>query len=288
MSEGSFIVKRKRIFAANSHHGGAWKVAYADFVTAMMAFFMLMWLLNTTTEKQRQGLADYFEPSKAVTPVSGGGVDQFSGDSVYALDELAHSGHGGRAPSSSGTADLLDALSVSLKAAIEKEEVRLTLAPEGVIVDLMDTKDDPVFELGKAEATARLRSLLDLIVPSIATSQRKIKIVGHTDDLKFSTPGYTNWELSADRANLARRMAIAKGVSEKAFFEISGQADRMPIDDNKSAPKNRRISIILLDDPRALEAAAVVEEPAPGTESEGPVVTEKAAVPVEEGEANGR
>ena len=110
------IVKRIKAAPEAGHHGGAWKVAYADFVTAMMAFFLLMWLLNATTEDQRKGLADYFDPAIPLSPMSGGGTDVLSGDSVYAADTLAHEGHGGLGEEELTDAELADEAAAALSA----------------------------------------------------------------------------------------------------------------------------------------------------------------------------
>ncbi|GGY43820.1 flagellar motor protein MotB [Parvularcula lutaonensis] len=247
MADGPVIIRRKRVFAAEGHHGGAWKVAYADFVTAMMAFFMLMWLLNATTEEQRKGLADFFDPSIPISAVSGGGTDLLQGDSVFSSDTLASDNHGGLGETMEFEGELFQALSLSLKEAVESETVRLTRSSEGIVIDLLDTSEEPVFPVGKAVTTRRLDEVISRVAPMLATSDRMIKIVGHTDALRFADGDYSNWELSADRANAARRLAIKKGVPERAFYEVAGQADRLPISDDVAAPQNRRISIILLN-----------------------------------------
>ncbi|NRA30598.1 MAG: OmpA family protein [Parvularculaceae bacterium] len=242
------IIKRKKLFAGDGHHGGAWKVAYADFVTAMMAFFMLMWILNATTEDQRRGLADYFNPSVPLAEKSGGGTDVLWGDSPNTSDMLASSNHGGAYASMAQSEALRDLLMQQLREEIDDSLARVTLTPEGVIVDLMDSADQPVFALGRASATARLEGILTEITPSLTVSGRAIKIVGHTDDLKFARRDYSNWELSADRANVARRVAVQRGLPVARIVEVSGQADRMPISEDSSAPENRRISILLFNE----------------------------------------
>lgn len=245
MANDATIIKRKKIFAAEGHHGGAWKVAYADFVTAMMAFFMLMWILNATSEDQRRGLADFFNPSVPMADKSGGGTDILWGDSPLSSDMLASSNHGGFVDSMGENAAIAEELAARLQDQLDSGEARLTLSPQGLVVDLMDTADRPVFALGKGDQSPELAEIIGKIAPILTESARPLKIVGHTDDLQFSSGDYTNWELSADRANAARRLAIAEGVSDAQIVEVSGQADRMPISDDPSAPENRRISIIL-------------------------------------------
>lgn len=247
MADGSVIIKRKRISGGDGHHGGAWKVAYADFVTSMMAFFMLLWILNATTDQQRRGLADFFDPNTPVSPVSGGGNDVMWGDSVYSTDVLLSDGHGGVRDSEPSDSDLLAEVQLSLAKMQEVGEVRLSLSPEGVVVDLLDGTDQPLFALGVSDETARLKAIMKNIVPTLRNSRRLLKVSGHTDDIQYSGSEYTNWELSADRANAARRIAVVLGVPEALFYEVSGQADRLPVNGDRSEPTNRRISIILLN-----------------------------------------
>lgn len=242
------IIKRKKIFSGDGHHGGAWKVAYADFVTAMMAFFMLMWILNATTEDQRRGLADYFNPSVPLAATSGGGTDVLWGDSPNTSDMLASSNHGGAFASMAQSEALRDLLLQQLREEIDQSMARVTLTPEGVVVDLLDSAEQPVFALGRSTTTTRLEGILKQITPSLIISGRAIKIVGHTDALRFSRRDYTNWELSAGRANAARRVAVLQGLPVDRVVEVSGQADRVPISNDPSAPENRRISILLFNE----------------------------------------
>ena len=237
------IVRRVKVQAAEGHHGGAWKVAYADFVTAMMAFFLLMWLLNATTEDQRKGLADYFDPSVPLSPVSGGGTDVLSGDSAFAADTLAHDDHGGEESTDEA---LAAAAARALSEAIQAGQAAVSLSPEGVVVDLIDADGAPLFALGGAAPSPLLARLVAEAVPVLSASARPVKLVGHTDDLAFRPGGYTNWELSADRANAARRLALAAGLPESAVSEVSGRAARQPLRGDAGAPENRRISFIML------------------------------------------
>lgn len=244
MADIQLIIRRGQSVEHDDHHGGAWKVAYADFVTSMMAFFMLLWILGATTESQRKGIADYFNPSIPISPMSGGGIDVLNGDSIYTTEDLATDNRGGLRTSDTA---LLREIEAVLDGTAVDDAVKLTLAPEGVVVDLMDTDDKAVFDLGDAGVTPRLERILDLIVPVLVDSARRVKVVGHTDDLPFSRSDYGNWELSSDRAHAARRLATRKGLSDRVFFEVTGHADRLPLDEDASAPQNRRISFILLN-----------------------------------------
>lgn len=247
MSEGPTIIRRKRVFASDGHHGGAWKVAYADFVTAMMAFFMLMWILNATSQQQRQGLADFFNPNIPLSESSGGGNDFFNGSSAYAIETLVADGVSGFEQVLRRDQALSQDLARSLETQLQSGDARITVTPEGVVVDLLDSAAAPVFALGSSEATLRLAQIIKDIAPALAEAQRPIKIVGHTDNKQFPGNEYSNWELSADRANAARRMLIGQGIPDARITEVSGQADRKPIKPDPSAPENRRIAIILLN-----------------------------------------
>jgi chemotaxis protein MotB len=250
MAGPTIIVKRRRGGQAPAHHGGAWKVAYADFVTAMMAFFLLMWLLNATTEEQRKGLAEYFDPSIPISAVSGGGTDMLSGDTVYADDTLAHSNHGGEAETTESSTALAERIEASLQDALSEDQVRVTLSDEGVVVELLETEGAPLFALGNADPSALLSDALGRIAPVLIDSGRPIKIEGHTDALRYREgSNYTNWELSTDRANAARRIAVEFGLSPERISEVVGKADRRPLVADRAAPQNRRISFIMQNVP---------------------------------------
>lgn len=250
------IIKKKKIIA-DGHHGGAWKVAYADFVTAMMAFFLLMWLLNATTEEQRKGIADYFNPSIPLAAVSGGGADALSGDSLFTQDTLAKSGTG--AVSNDGrdtngqektySDQEIQALNNAIAAENEtlSEHISLKMSPEGLVIELIDSAEKPLFRVGNAAPSPILNQLLEIVADSFGNIKNNIKIAGHTDALAFSdTSGYSNWELSTDRANTARRVLISYGFPQNQISEVSGKAYTDPLSDDPLAAQNRRISITLL------------------------------------------
>lgn len=268
------IIKRKKVIIADEHHGGAWKVAYADFVTAMMAFFLLMWLLNATTEDQRKGLADYFNPSIPISRISGGGADGLNGSSIFTEDTLAQSGTGAKStsrdPSSKASTTPHDTQSVeitekaeTLKAAIDNagpplsEHLLITQSPEGILIELVDSKEEPLFKVGSSASNELLEILVASISESFGVFKNEIKIVGHTDARQFDRSlDYNNWNLSADRAATARRLLIASGIDQTQITEISGKADtQLLIKDDPFAPQNRRISIMIkTQGPNALEA----------------------------------
>jgi len=260
------IIRRKKVYAADGHHGGAWKVAYADFVTAMMAFFLLMWLLNATTEEQRKGIADYFNPNIPLAAVSGGGADALKGDTLHTQDTLVKSGTGEEGdndrdpknPNSSGAANAeadsdlnqkIDAMNDAL-AAVDKElseHLILKMSPEGLVIELVDQDDSPLFTSGSATPSPILRDLVGIVASSFQNVGNDIKIVGHTDNHAFVGNGeYSNWELSSDRALTARRLLTQSGFASTQIAEVSGKSSTQPLSDDPYSPQNRRISITLL------------------------------------------
>lgn len=257
------IIRRKKIIAGGGHHGGAWKVAYADFVTAMMAFFLLMWLLNATTEEQRKGIADYFSPNIPLAAVSGGGADALSGDSILTQDTLSQSGTGVKSKeghdaqrnrSAAAAAKLAEQQTEALNTALMAEDkelldhVTLKMSPEGLVVELIDSDSRPLFNVGDATPSELLRKLLRVLTDSFRDVENSIKIVGHTDARAFITStGYSNWELSTDRANTARRLLMNYGFEREKIGEVSGKASTDPLSGDPLDARNRRISITLLN-----------------------------------------
>ncbi len=259
------IIKRKKIVAGDEHHGGAWKVAYADFVTAMMAFFLLMWLLNATTEEQRKGLADYFNPTIPISRISGGGSDGLNGSSIFTEETYARMGTGatrkqtvdrptakkGNSNNKLDVAAKLQALQSSLDENDGQlsEHLMVKLSPEGVIVELIDSEDTPLFSLGSSAPTPLMLSLLSVVSKSFDQFGNDVKIVGHTDNRKYiGSSKYDNWSLSLDRGATARQALIASGVTSDRIIEVSGKADTSPlIPEAPGAAQNRRISIVILN-----------------------------------------
>ncbi|MEE9328964.1 MAG: flagellar motor protein MotB [Parvularculaceae bacterium] len=248
------IIRKKKIIKGGGHHGGAWKVAYADFVTAMMAFFLLMWLLNATTEDQRKGLADYFNPTIPVSRQSGGGSSALDGSSVMIERAKAMT------PKGSDAKDKKSASSSELKEKSDKllekvlavgkadlsDHIEIHLSPEGLVIELIEKDGGALFELASTKPNPVLLELLQIISESFQDISNSLKIVGHTDSRGFGAGVYSNWELSADRANAARRALIASGFDDQRIGEVSGKADREPRSDDPFAAENRRISITIL------------------------------------------
>lgn len=258
-AEQTIIIKRPKVVAASGHHGGAWKVAYADFVTAMMAFFLLMWLLNATTEEQRRGLADYFNPSIPIAAVSGGGKGALKGDMPVQAEGLSKFEKPGEKSVSAGDLQKLaptppqDAIDKALEAALGGEAAELSdhitirMSPEGLTIELTDRDARPLFARGRADPSPVLRKLCAAVAVALEGIENPLKIVGHTDSTAFAaTNGYSNWELSSDRANVARRLMKDAGMPADRVHEVSGRAATMPLIEDPLDPRNRRISITLV------------------------------------------
>ncbi|WP_084395899.1 flagellar motor protein MotB [Henriciella aquimarina] len=278
------IVKKKKVVKADGHHGGAWKVAYADFVTAMMAFFLLMWLLNATTEEQRKGIADYFNPTIPVSRISGGGSDGLNGSSIFSEQTYARMGTGAtrkqtvdfpaegddaqkkKDAKDADEAEIAENLH-SLREELGKksrqlsEHLMIKMSPEGIVLEIVDSDSAPLFEIGRSEPTDLLQHLLGAVSESLGGFENEIKIVGHTDSRQYPNGGnYDNWNLSADRANAARKLLLANGLQVARLREVSGRADTDPlVPSDSTAAQNRRISITILTDAVAPESAGKTE-----------------------------
>jgi chemotaxis protein MotB len=318
------IIKRiKKV--EGGHHGGAWKVAYADFVTAMMAFFLLLWLLNAVTEEQKKGIANYFRPTLAVQNtsatftilagqaqpmenMSGGASVQTQDDDPAEQNQAQQepaSGDGTRPQTYQGDkpdvgqgaqpdagkgakpVDLAEAeatvkaeeqkqfeqIKDKIKNAIEEDpalkelekNLKIDQTEDGIRIQLLDQEKISMFPSGSAAMNPRSKELLEKVAEVVKNLPNKIEISGHTDAQPY--PGghdYTNWELSADRANASRRVLVNAGISADRLDKIEGKADTDPfVKADPFDPQNRRISIVLLRQPK----------PAPAT----PVPTDSAA-----------
>jgi chemotaxis protein MotB len=377
---GSVVIKRVEE-GGHGHHGGAWKVAYADFVTAMMAFFLLMWLLNATTEEQRRGISDYFNPTHLMARSSSGSGQPFGGQTPHSTgdmtrdsgalrvqqgrqpvmvdlededdsdtqaqpvprreappgpdEEAERRGHpalglvpgeqgggaaGRRAAQEAGPeaevmelaraaaaqqgrevqatdiaraaravaardpspADLARAAEAALRQEIarrEEEALRETAerlrqavggdpqladlarhllieqVPEGLRIQLVDAERQPMFALGSAVPNERLRALIARVAQAIAPLPNRVAISGHTDDTPFRGSERSNWDLSAERANMTRRLLTEAGLDDRRVESVTGMAYRQPlVPENPGAAANRRVSILLLRDTREAPA----------------------------------
>jgi chemotaxis protein MotB len=346
MAKGSnapLIIKKVKKSKAAAHHGGAWKVAYADFVTAMMSFFLLLWLLNVTTDIQKRGIADYFEPTIASKSQSGAGgvlggltmgqqgaqdVSSSSPSFELAVPALRQPEEGdeGELAGSSGQGESGDkvggntasqqaggatnkdqaggpaagdqtgaagnakkpveqmteaelqkrlearedkqfaAAEFTLRQAIQDVAELKNLAdnliidrtPEGLRIQIVDQEKRSMFPSGSAQMADNAQKLMALVALVVQKLPNKVSITGHTDAAPYAFGRYyTNWELSADRANASRRELINDGVSADRIEKVVGLADRDPlVPDDPRAARNRRISIVLLRETRLAAATS--------------------------------
>ena len=286
------IVKRKRKGGGDGHHGGQWKVAYADFMTAMMALFLIMWLLNAVTEEQMAGIANYFSPSAASTSQSGaGGV--LGGMSMMAPGAMRRSmsaagvtvsqlpldpeevpddeGIPVEKPTEESAREVLanleqeefERVETALRAAIEaspelrqfSENLLIDMTPEGMRIQIVDAERRSMFPLGSSTMYAHTEQLLEQVVQAIGALPNEVAVIGHTDATPYrSGRGYTNWELSTDRANASRRTLVASGLAPERIVRVTGRSDHEPlIEADPFSPQNRRIGILLLRESAKLE-----------------------------------
>ncbi len=268
MSVGSnapVIIKRKKVIAGGGHHGGAWKVAYADFVTAMMAFFMLMWLLNATTEKQRKGIADYFSPTIPMNRISGGGDGSLGGDSVFTEQTLAQNGVGASsrfaAPKEAGASGAshtgednqlhkLESMlqggggeSMAMDNLMRHVVTRMT--DEGLIVELFATEGTPLFQAGGAEPTNLLNELMEMVGRVFSLATNEIAIKGYSRSHAVVLANNPVWDHSVSRAERARTMLI-EHLDPRRLDRIAGYGDSHPAVANPMSMRNDRIEVILL------------------------------------------
>ena len=255
------IIVRKVIAAPHGgHHGGAWKVAYADFVTAMMAFFLLMWLLGATTEKQRKSIADYFAPTLIQKKEgSAGGTGLLQGDTLIAKDNLptAQGGKGVRAMQALRETDQrrFEDLARALKVRVESstslkrymKNIRFTETREGLRIDIVDEADFSMFAMATDRLLGDARGLIGEVARVAADLPNDLIVRGHTDALPYAaTAPMNNWLLSTARAEATRQGLLAAGVPAGRFARIEGVADREPyVPGDKFDPRNRRMSITL-------------------------------------------
>jgi chemotaxis protein MotB len=293
------IVKRTKK-VAGGHHGGAWKVAYADFVTAMMAFFLVMWLVTAVSKEQRAAIFDYFknpsmEPGKSVKPAPGqmgpggastspinlgGGLDA-PRSSQQKTDRIGSTVMTSPAPpielktkdqKAAEAAELkkqlekkqLDALMQDLKEAIAKsqalqpfkDQLLLDITPEGLRIQILDAQNRPMFDIGRARLKPYTTELLHVVTGYLRTVPNRISITGHTDTTPYAgITGYTNWDLSTDRSNAARRAMEVAGLPTERISRVVGLASSVLFDpNNPRGAVNRRISIVVLTQQAEQEA----------------------------------
>ena len=297
------IIVRKKKRGGAAHHGGSWKVAYADFVTAMMAFFMVMWLVATMPQEKLGGIADYFKNPSAVegttSTLSPGKMGPGgAGDSAIKMftevknppgaGKMTGIGQAGQDGSSSGSTAsaqarneeerkrlealkkvLEEAISKSLAMAPFKDQLLIDLTPEGLRIQIVDAQNRPMFDLSSPTLKSYTSDILHELAGYLDKVDNRIAISGHTDDTPFvgqtAQQGFSNWELSTMRANAARRALVSGGLRVEKLARIVGLAESVPFDKtNLRNPINRRISIVVLDEDSEAIATRVDEPRRPG------------------------
>lgn len=289
------IIKKVKKVQGGGAHGGAWKVAYADFVTAMMAFFMLLWLLNVAPPETLSGLADYFRPTTSTSTTNSGGGDKPLAEGMSVTkggnpnvltpirsdtrnnNERNEAGDGKgegneeitadpeeikklqieemkqqRAKEDDMYEDVIQNIELSLQQSStlfkHSDHILMEVTEDGLKIQLIDQDKRPMFRRGNDQMVKFAEELLNEIGGSIQNLDNRITIEGHTDSTsRESRKDYTNWELSSDRANTARRVLLGAGVTGDRFFQIVGRANTAPLYPNEPARnENRRITIVLM------------------------------------------
>lgn len=285
-SKPTVVIRRVRKVKRGGHHGGAWKVAYADFVTAMMAFFLVLWLMAATSKPERAAISEYF---RNPSPLSGSSATPAPGMAGPGGASTSMIKLGGATDVSRGNSNdpfqnqqeavptavqererekqRLEALKQELQEAISqsqalepfKDQLLLDITPEGLRIQIVDQQNRPMFDLGSARLMPYTQSILQELSHFIGQVPNRISLTGHTDTTAYSTRlGYSNWELSADRANAARRTLLEAGMDEAKVARVVGLSSSVLFDKaNPQNPINRRISIVVMTS--EAEAAALNE-----------------------------
>jgi chemotaxis protein MotB len=278
------VVYRKKKGHGHAHHGGAWKIAYADFVTAMMAFFMLLWIIGATNEDQRKGIADYFTPTIIQMKNSGGSNGIMGGRSLASAEGTAPNanltgpkpspvaGGGGGGPMDAETASKDEKVNPGNRREADetrfrkvmniidkrlagdptlkglKGQVRLIRVQDGLQIDIIERADFTMFATGTSVFTPEALKLMRTVAAAVAETPNRLIVRGHTDSVPYNSGQANNWSLSTLRADATRRLLADAGIPENRFRRIEGVADTDPYnpEDGKD-PRNRRISITLLN-----------------------------------------
>jgi chemotaxis protein MotB len=270
------VIKRIKKVAGGGHHGGSWKIAYADFVTAMMAFFLLMWLIGSTAEGDRKGIAEYFQTPLRVALAGGSGSGDASSIIKGGGENLTRSAgqvqrsdepvrrqtinlQAARAEIKRRETEKLKGLKRRFEDAIQrngklaqfKNQIRLDLTAEGLQVTVVDEQNRPMFDTGRAALKDYTVDVMRQIGSLLNDVDNYISLAGHTDGAQYAggERGYSNWELSTDRANASRRELVAGGMKESKVLRVVGLGSSLPLDpQNPLNPMNRRISLVVLNE----------------------------------------
>lgn len=300
------VIRRTKHVSQTEDGGGSWKIAYADFVTAMMAFFLLMWLLGSQSQGDLKGISEYFKNPLKVTmlggpssgnssnviPGGGSNMEESYGQEQKGDEDLKRIKTAAERSMASAEAKaeaekmnelqkkLQQKLDDDLKAQSLQDQVKITIVDEGLEIQILDEEGRPMFPGGKSKPLPHLQEILETLALVLNEVPNKLSITGHTDAIPYNGPGgYSNWELSADRANAARALMQNLGLSADKTIRVSGLADTVSIDPDPKASKNRRIAIVVLNEQaeRAIlrqgsakgdtpSAPAIdIDQPSPGT-----------------------
>ncbi len=271
------IIIKKVNKGHGGHHGGAWKIAYADFVTAMMAFFLLMWLLGSVSKAKLEGIADYFNNPVKVTleggPSAGMSVSLINAGGEDLTRQQGQVRNGDITPDPAKITEeearkkieeadkkRIEALKKELESMIQvdpslqayKDQIKLDMTRDGLRIQIIDQDKRPMFKISSTKLEPYAAEILKKLAPVINQLPNRLTIAGHTDSLPYNGIDRTNWELSADRANAARRELVSDGYDEKKLLRVIGMADALPLlPDAPTDPRNRRISITVMNDSAA-------------------------------------
>ncbi len=254
------IIRRKKII--KKHHGGSWKIALADFMTALMALFLVMWILSISSEESKQQVAEYFstplmvalaggdKSTASTSAIKGGGADPAHAEGEQMRIDLR------RQTRPSDIRRHFYNIQERIKRAVEADpilkeladQLRFDITREGLRIQVVDSEQRPMFELGSDKVASYMERLLRTLTPIINEVPNELTLSGHTDSLPYAggERGYSNWELSADRANASRKVMLDAGLDTGKLLLVTGVADRIPMDDVESDdPMNRRITLVL-------------------------------------------
>lgn len=295
-SQKNVVVVRKSAGRKTDYHGGSWKIAYADFMTAMMSFFLVMWLVASSNPEQRQHIADYFNmPLSTLSQKTQGDKDAASpslipggGEDMMTINTQTHKASVRKrvAPPADEAKkfqfvhkDLLNVLRSDANLKPFQSNIRVSLRPDGMLIQILDSHDRPMFMVGSWKPESYMKVILTSLAPFLNKLPYRMIITGHTDSLAYvgGEAGYSNWELSAERANSARRILMDGGLDNGKVLQIIGDADMLnpqtlPSDD----PSNRRITLLVLSPEKESEILHASQQYFPSAISES---QEKSSVP---------